>query len=220
MQLESGALWRRGAMVGFVLLAHALILWLLLQVRAPLSRPTGLERLTIVYLPPPERPETEDASIRPAPSLSHRPLSHRPAEVPGPSMPAAPGAAPAGQPPAIDWAAEQKQAAESQGREIWKRLSQRCRDAQALHVFPPECHRYVAPEPWEPEEKRFGMEGALPYVRLGRCVVGLGFWGCAVGKPPPPNGHVFDRMRDPDRPGALSDNGNYQTPPEPRERLH
>jgi hypothetical protein len=138
--------------------------------------------------------------------------------VPGPPTVAAPtAAAPQAEPlPPIDWAAEQDQVAESKGRENWKQLSQHCRDAEALHIHPPECHRYVAPEPWEPEEKRFGLAGPLPYVRLGQCVLGLGFWGCAVGKPPP-NGHRLEGMRDPDRPSSMPDNGSYQAPPEARE---
>jgi hypothetical protein len=30
-------------------------------------------------------------------------------------------------------------------------------------------------------------------------VVGLGFFGCALGKKPEANGHLFDGMHDPDR---------------------
>jgi hypothetical protein len=30
--------------------------------------------------------------------------------------------------------------------------------------------------------------------------VGLGFFGCGFGKPPEANQHLFDAMRDPDRP--------------------
>lgn len=51
---------------------------------------------------------------------------------------------------------------------------------------------------WEPEPKRAGFAGGLPYVRLGRCIVGLGFFGCALSSPAPANGHVLDAARDAD----------------------
>lgn len=30
---------------------------------------------------------------------------------------------------------------------------------------------------------------------IGRCVVGLGFFGCPIGAPPEPNSHLFDDMK-------------------------
>jgi hypothetical protein len=36
---------------------------------------------------------------------------------------------------------------------------------------------------WSPEEKKAGL-APLPYVVVGRCVVGLGFFGCGFGEPP------------------------------------
>jgi len=54
---------------------------------------------------------------------------------------------------------------------------------------------------WNPEPKKAGLAaGFIPYVVIGqRCVVGLGFFGCALGKKPEANGHLFDGMHDPDR---------------------
>jgi hypothetical protein len=54
---------------------------------------------------------------------------------------------------------------------------------------------------WDPEPAIAGFAaGFIPYVRIGqRCVVGLGFLGCALGKKPPANGHLFDGMHDPNR---------------------
>jgi hypothetical protein len=54
---------------------------------------------------------------------------------------------------------------------------------------------------WNPEPKKAGFAaGFIPYVVIGqRCVVGLGFFGCALGKKPEANGHLFDGMHDPDR---------------------
>jgi len=47
----------------------------------------------------------------------------------------------------------------------------------------------------------------LPYVRLGeQCVLGLGFFGCAFGRAPPES-HLFDGLKDPDRPrSSVPDN--------------
>jgi hypothetical protein len=44
-------------------------------------------------------------------------------------------------------------------------------------------------------------------VRIGkRCVVGLDFSGCQIGKLPEADGTLFDDMRDPDRPrGSVPD---------------
>jgi hypothetical protein len=50
---------------------------------------------------------------------------------------------------------------------------------------------------WNPEEKKAGLL-PLPYVRLGNCVVGLGFFGCSGGTEA--NGHLFDDLKKGDRP--------------------
>jgi hypothetical protein len=224
MQRESGTNGARGAALALALLAHALIIWTLLHAFAPLPQPhTALEeRITLLYLPPPEQAAPQAAPASGTLAAAHRRSRIRSLEAPEPSTGAAPAAAapqPAPLPP-IDWMAEQQHVAESTGSNLWKQLSQHCHDAEAQHIYPPECHRYVAPEPWEPVQKHFGLAGPLPYVRAGNCVLGLGFFGCAVGKPPPSNGHGFDGMRDPDRPGSVPDNGSYQAPPEAREPLH
>lgn len=217
MQRESGTHGRRGAAL-VALLAHGLIIWAVLHMSALLPHPAALERMTLLYVPPPEQVAAEASE----PSADRHRSRVRSSGVPGPPTVAAPTAVPpqAEPLPPIDWAAEQHRVAESKGRENWKQLSQHCRDAEALHIYPPECHRYVTPEPWKPEEKRFGLAGPLPYVRVGQCVLGLGFWGCAVGKPPPANGHVLDGIHDPDRPSPIPENGSYQAPPEAREPLH
>jgi hypothetical protein len=223
MQWKSGTNGPRGAAFAVALLAHALIIWALLRAFAPLPRPHLAldERITLLYLPPPVRAAPETVPPTGKSAAAHSASRIRSLDMPGPSTGAAPSAASpqAAPPPPIDWMAEQQRSAESTGGKLWKELSQHCRDAEAQHIYPPECHRYIAPEPWQPEQKHFGLAGPLPYVRAGNCVLGLGFFGCAVGKPPT-NSHAFDGMRDPDRPGSVPDNGSYQAPPEPREPLH
>ena len=52
---------------------------------------------------------------------------------------------------------------------------------------------------WNPELPRAGVEGVVPYIRLGSCVIALGAFACAMGKEEA-NGHLFDELKDPDRP--------------------
>lgn len=54
---------------------------------------------------------------------------------------------------------------------------------------------------WQPEEKKAGFAGPIPYFRLGkRCIVVPPFFGCVMGKLPKGGGATLDEMRDPDRP--------------------
>lgn len=54
---------------------------------------------------------------------------------------------------------------------------------------------------WNAEPDKAGFAGGLPFVRLGkRCIIGLGFFGCGIGKLPEANGELFADMHDPDQP--------------------
>jgi hypothetical protein len=74
---------------------------------------------------------------------------------------------------------------------------------------PNQTHLFVSPESpyrdcqrrknnfeWKPDAHRTGWANGLPYVRMGkRCVVGLGFFGCALDPElPPPDGELFEDM--------------------------
>jgi hypothetical protein len=104
----------------------------------------------------------------------------------------------------VDWYSEAEEVAKDRGSEL---LAQQRRDCDPSSSdrpgsLLPKCgkKKREAAE-WEPEPKRAGFSGGLPYVRLGkRCVVALGFFGCALGTLPEADGHVFDDMKDPDRP--------------------
>jgi len=101
----------------------------------------------------------------------------------------------------VDWDQEVAAVANSQSESIFKELRRVCEEAARRGEQPPGCHRYRKPDAWSPEPKKFGFAGGLPFVRLGkRCILGLGFFGCGVGKLPEADGHVLDDMRDPDRP--------------------
>lgn len=115
--------------------------------------------------------------------------------------PAAPAsAAPSDSAAASDWYDTGDKVAKGEAARILAEIEHVCHDADLRGEVRPECRRYKKPEPWEPERK-YGFSGGLPFVYLGkRCVLGLGFFGCAVGKLPGPNGHVLDDMRNPNRP--------------------
>jgi hypothetical protein len=102
--------------------------------------------------------------------------------------------------PAIDWKLEAERSAhltverERNARRTEKRIGE--------HPPSPFREKKKPKEfPWDPEPKKAGLAGGfIPYVVIGqRCVVGLGFFGCALGKKPEANGHLFDGMHDPDR---------------------
>lgn len=101
--------------------------------------------------------------------------------------------------PRVDWQLEAEAVARQRAPELLAELRKKCEPDEG--VPPPECRRRNYEFEWDPEPKKAGFAGALPYVRLGkRCIVGLGFFGCAIGELPKANGDLFEHMRDPDRP--------------------
>ena len=88
---------------------------------------------------------------------------------------------------AIDWRAEGERSAR-----IIVEQSQSNRTRQQPREQKPSFE-------WHPEPRKAGFSGLLPYVRLGkRCMLGLGFFGCAIGELPKADGTLFDDMGDPD----------------------
>lgn len=101
--------------------------------------------------------------------------------------------------PPIDWYSEAERAARVAGDE-WVDPNPPCRGNEQPGSVLHGCRAPKPPAEWEPEPAKAGIDGLLPWVRLGkRCIVGLGFFGCGIGKLPEANGDVFDDMRDPDR---------------------
>ena len=100
-----------------------------------------------------------------------------------------------------------------------KELRRECVEAERrAQALPEGCNKRSNAKQWEPEPKRAGMIGLLPYVRLGKCVIGLGFWGCSIGKQSP-DGTLLDDMRNPDRPvSSVPDlpESRFSAPPVPR----
>ena len=99
---------------------------------------------------------------------------------------------------AIDWQLEAERSAQITAEKSMKRGPKR------IGEHPPSPFREKPKPkefPWDPEPPKAGFAaGFIPYVRVGQhCVVGLGFFGCSLGKLPAANSHLFDGMHDPDR---------------------
>jgi hypothetical protein len=102
----------------------------------------------------------------------------------------------------IDWEREAKRTAETMAPGLIRKQLRECEEAKKHNKYPPGCKKPAsAYEPhWEPERKRAGF-APLPYVLIGkRCIVGLGFFGCTLGKLPDADGSVFENMYDTERP--------------------
>lgn len=173
-----------------MLVLHVLALWLLAWGSLRRTGPPPPEPQFVSFwveppkaLPPPSPPPVAPRVARKARSSS-APASPVPAPV-SPEPIAEPRTAPA---PSIDWSREAAAVADA-------------------HVKPPADPGFGGkplPQPrerckvkewqWTPEPKKGGVL-PLPYVVLGRCVVGLGFFGCAVGEKPETNTHQLDAYK-------------------------
>jgi hypothetical protein len=200
---------RRFAIFVLVAGAHVLLLMLPFEIeRFEYEESDGDEKHTQLFFPrspvtersssralrPPSVPEFRANITVAAPSaISVGPLD-------GPSTPGA------GSGPSINWGEEGRRAAASAAEKMPIPDRSKC-DATGLgDPALPNCK----PSPdfkWAPPKS--GFSGGLPYMRLGdRCVIGLGFFGCSLGKPPA-RGDLFEDMDDPDR--------ERSSVPEPRQ---
>lgn len=136
----------------------------------------------VAQIAPAASPDDSFASARPN-SAARRP--RRPAA----SQPAAAAAAPAAS--ARDWYG----AIESVAPSSAATAARRGFGQQPVSPLRP-CKPQGKPFAWNPEPQRAGLAGGLPYVRVGRCIVGLGFFGCRVGEAPPANGRLLDEMKN------------------------
>lgn len=206
---REGRTARRYAVLGFVIAAHGLLMVLLLERQEKINARLDNSAAALVFLNLPTRVPRPDTVAPPKIATAASP------SAPPKQTRSLPSAAitdlDLGVPPyypdslslglGIDWAQEAQQVANTQAASLFKELKHLCAEAALRGETPPGCRHYRPPDPWKPEPKKFGFAGGLPYVRLGkRCILGLGFFGCGVGKLPEANGHALDDMRDPDRP--------------------
>jgi hypothetical protein len=93
-------------------------------------------------------------------------------------------------------------------------LEEKCATARRLaQALPAGCKKEIVAKDWRPQPKRAGFVGIFPYVRVGKCIIGLGFWGCMV-QTPSPDGTLLEDFRNPDRPVSSVPDLPIQTFPE------
>lgn len=208
---REGRTRRRHAVLGLVIVVHAVLIALVLRRQEMLSlQPESRAPLIFLTSPAPVSPTSAASPTNDNKSLGNKTFPKRSQNTAGDfaisldtqitpllgDLPLRLG---------VDWDREATIVSNSQAASIFKELKHLCDEAARRGEQPPECHKYRKPPPWDPEPKKFGFTDGpglrLPFVRLGRhCILGLGFFGCGVGRLPEANGHVLDDMRDPDRP--------------------
>jgi hypothetical protein len=108
-------------------------------------------------------------------------------------------AAPVSPAPRIDWDREAERVGRT-GANLVTPDTRRCDDTDRPGSMLPRCTPRIEPFEWNPEPNVINFGGGIPYVRVGKmCVVGLGFFACGLGTPPPANGHLLDEMKSPNR---------------------
>ncbi|MBS0417846.1 MAG: hypothetical protein JSR66_09030 [Proteobacteria bacterium] len=192
--------------------------WLLLEVffggRLAESRKVAVDSLeSWIWIPvtpeiPREQHERENNVGRRRTQVARTGPTEPPAAVsavvPGVAPAVAPAvAAPPSEPTAEgvpDWIAEAHSVANSLAPRLIDELKEKCAAAERLaQALPAGCKKRSFTKDWQPEPQRAGLVGIFPYVRIGKCVIGLGFWGCAV-QSPSPDGTLLEDIRNPDRP--------------------
>jgi hypothetical protein len=195
----------RCAVLLAVIAAHLLVLMLLSRTRPNRSegvglnvqQPEALQLLDLASAPIPAVPKSE-------PNLSHkkRLRPQHDADIPLGPPPGTIAEIPPDK-PSIDWGLEAERVAKATADQMAQHGEPSCDDFYASKepgLWLPKCKKRIPGFAWDPEPKKAGFIGIFPYVRLGKhCIVGLGFFGCAIGKLPEANGHLFDHMDDPDR---------------------
>jgi hypothetical protein len=115
---------------------------------------------------------------------------------------------------APDWISAAHSVAESMAPQLINELQDKCATARRLEqALPAGCRKEGSAKHWEPEPKRAGFVGIFPYVRVGKCLIGLGFWGCAV-QTQSPDGTLLEDFRNPDRPTSSVPDQPMQTFPD------
>ena len=207
--------WDRVGLLAIVIGGH----WLLIEVffgsrDIELRSMTGDSPEPWIWIPSTPQPPQE----QPEPTKSHsrarvaRPVRTEPSAraAAAPVQPAETAAEKA--PP--DWRSEAHSVAQSMAPQLNNELQEKCATAERLaQAPPPGCPKQSFEKEWRPQPKHAGFVGIFPYVRLGRCIIGLGFWGCVVQEPKA-DGSLFEDFRNPDRPTSSVPDLPVQTFPQ------
>jgi hypothetical protein len=176
----------------------AVVLWIMTDTVPQQHESDAQTALEVILVP-----ASTQKSAAAVPKLNAARTSHRQ------HMRALPPTSPAAQSghiaPQVDWTREAESVARARAAEIAPEHT--CDDGDRPGSTLPKCKQGGPAFQWDPEPSRFGVQGLIPYVRLGKhCVLGLGFFGCALGKLPEANGKLFDDLKDPGRPqGSVPD---------------
>jgi hypothetical protein len=204
-------LGRRFTALVAVLALHSLFLLMLLA-REPITRIVTTDaRSSLLFLmeapqptAPTAPPAQSRATRRTAPVVHETSTPEQTTVEPVPAVPSAP----------IDWNAQATEAAAAVVDKAIRQETRKCDPSDSPSSFLPRCEPRSYEFKWNPDPK-VGFSGGLPYVRVGeRCVIGLPFFACGIGRLPPANGDLFEGMSDAERDRSSVPSPN---PPEIRE---
>jgi hypothetical protein len=193
--------FRRWMVRAVVAAGHFLVAVIVVNSRTDISavmRASVGERIHVELLTPAPRGREERRNVPITRRMEPAPVP--PTTAPG-SLATQAGEAVSTQPP-VDWEKEAQRIGRSASIDS-QSSGRACDDSGRPGSMLPKCNRPPRAFKWNPEPKRVGFAGPLPYVRLGdRCVLGLGFFGCGVGDLPKAESHLFDDFRSPERPSS------------------
>lgn len=194
--VERGRGRRTTAALGAVIL-HLAAVWLLLNTTRQAPQVPEAEFTSVWLL---LEPETPAALAEAAPPLSTPAAPRARAAVSSvePKPDITPSAAAAPSIPNVDWRQAAAQAVRRAGAGLLDRKP------RGFGAVPSPQYRKCKPKKesfeWDPDALISGLDAILPTFRVGkRCFIVPPFFSCALGELPPPNSHMLDDMKDPDR---------------------
>lgn len=213
--VERGRGRRTTAALGAVIL-HLAAVWLLLNTTRQTPQVPETEITSVWLLLDPDTPEAPIEAAKPPAVAAPR------ARTSVSSAESKPGAAPPAVAtpsiPNVDWRQAAAQAVRRAGTSLLERKP------RGFGAVPSPQYRKCKPKKesfeWDPDALKSGLDAILPSFRIGkRCFIVPPFFSCALGELPPPNSHMLDDMKDPDRdrnsvPGSgLCGEDKVSTPP-------
>ena len=214
--VERGRGRRTTAALGAVIL-HLAAVWLLLNVVRQAPQVPEAEFTSVWLLLDPETPEAPIEATPPS-TPAAAPRARAPVSSVEPKPDTAPPLAAAPSIPDVDWRQAAAQAVRRAGAGLLERKP------RGFGAVPSPQYRKCKPKmesfEWDPDALKTGLDAILPSFRVGkRCFIVPPFFSCALGELPPPNSHMLDDMKDPDRdrnsvPGSdLCGEDKVSTPP-------
>lgn len=194
--VERGRGRRTTAALGAVIL-HLAAVWLLLNAVRQAPQVPGAEITSVWLMLDPETPEAPIEAAPPPPAAA-APQARAPVSSAESKPDAAPPIVATPSIPDVDW----RQAAAQAVRRAAAGLLER--KPRGFGAVPSPQYRKCKPKKqsfeWDPDALKAGLDAILPSFLVGkRCFIVPPFFSCALGELPPPNSHMLDDMKDPDR---------------------